>query len=329
MTAPNLGRLTTVRPRDVWTDEARNFTPWLLNNVDVLSDLLGIDDLELEAAEHRVGDFKLDLLGRTSDGGVVIVENQLEQSDHKHLGQLLTYAAGTDTDPMTIVWITESFRSEHRAALSWLNEHTDPRTRFFGIEIEVVRIGDSDPAPNFKLVVEPNDWQKHRKAVTTAGAITERSKLYWDFFEEFRARVAAEHPGWMGRTGSTPEPLYNLPTGISTAVFQAGFLGGSPVFLLWFKNPDPMVNLARFEALQTKKGQFEQALGEQAEWDEMPDRKGARVYVTSPLGDVTDLDQWPAMIDWLLDQYTRFRQAIEAIGGLGSLVSKAGVMGSP
>lgn len=146
------------RTRTVWPHEAHSFTPWLLNNVDVLSDLLGMD-LELQVAEHPVGGFSLDLLGRDlSDESVVIVENQLELSDHTHLGQILTYAAGTD--PKTIVWITAGFRPEHRAALDWLNEHTDPDTRFFGIEIAVVQIGGSTPAPNFKLAVEPNDWEK-------------------------------------------------------------------------------------------------------------------------------------------------------------------------
>ncbi len=315
MTTPILGRLTTVLPRDVWTHEALNFTPWLLENVDVLSDLLGMD-LELQVAEHPVGDFSLDLLGRdASDDSVVIVENQLAQSDHGHLGQILTYAAGTN--PKTIVWIATRFRPEHRAALDWLNEHTGPDTRFFGVEIEVVRIGDSSPAPNFKLVAEPNDWEKHVKAAT--GAITERSKLFWDFFEQFRTRAATEQPEWMTRKSSTYDPLYNLFTGVGGAVFQAGFIGRRLIFLLWFRDTDPMVNLARYKALHTKKEDFEQALGEEAVWDEMTGKKGTRVYVTSPFGDVEDVDQWPAMIDWLLDQHARFRGAIEAIGGLGSL----------
>jgi hypothetical protein len=114
MTTPNLGRLTTVPPRDVWTYEAHDFTPWLLQNVDILSDLLGMD-LALDVAEQRVGDFSLDLIGHDlSHDSRVIVENQLEQSDHTHLGQILTYAAGTN--PKTIVWITTGFRPEQRAA---------------------------------------------------------------------------------------------------------------------------------------------------------------------------------------------------------------------
>lgn len=317
MTSPNLGRLIPVPPRDVWMHEALNFTPWLLQNVDVLSDLLGMD-LELQVAEHPVGNFSLDLLGRdASDDSVVIVENQLEQSDHGHLGQILTYAAGTN--PKTIVWIATSFRPEHRAALDWLNEHTDPDTRFFGVEIEVVRIGDSSPAPNFKLVVEPNDWEKQVKAATAAGPISERSKLFWAFFEQFRARAAAEHPEWIRRKSSTHDALYNLSTGVGGIIFQAGFISRRLVFLLWFRDTDPTVNLARFEALCVKKDQFEQALGEEAVWDEMAGRKGTRVHVISPFGDVEDVDQWPAMVDWLMDQHARFRGAIDAIGGPGSL----------
>src|SRR3954447_4169474 len=128
MTAPgpSLGRLVPVPPRDVWAHEAHNFTPWLLANADVLSDLLGMD-LELEVAEHPVGNFSLDLMGRdTATGQRVIVENQLEVTDHTHLGQILTYAGGTD--PTTIVWVAPTFRAEHRAALDWLNQRTDENT---------------------------------------------------------------------------------------------------------------------------------------------------------------------------------------------------------
>jgi hypothetical protein len=139
-------------------------------------------DLVLDVAEHPVGGFSLDLLGRDeATDSVVIVENQLEQSDHLHLGQILTYAAGTD--PATIVWIATSFREEHRAAIDWLNERTDEDTRFFGIEIDVVRIGDSPPAPNFRLVAKPNDWGKQVKAAVTPGYASERSKTYREFWE--------------------------------------------------------------------------------------------------------------------------------------------------
>lgn len=317
MSSPSLGRLTMVPPRDVWPHEARDFTPWLLQNVDVLGGVLGMD-LVLEVAEHPVGDFSLDLLGRdVADDSVVIVENQLDSSDHSHLGQILTYAAGTN--PTTIVWINTGFRPEHRAALDWLNEHTGPDTRFFGVEIEVVRIGNSAPAPNFKLVVEPNDWEKQVKAATTAATMTGKSKLYWDFWEQFRSRVVSEHPGWTNRKASTRDSWYSFPTGTSAASLESTFTQKGLEVQLYFGDPDPAVNTARFEALSAQRDEFEQALGKEALWDEMTGRKSARVCVISSFSSVEDVEQWPAMVDWLLDQHARFRRAIQTVGGLGSL----------
>ena len=154
--------------RDVWAHEARHFTQWLLQNADVLSDLLGMD-LELSQAERRVGGFSLDLIGSDlQTGSTVIIENQLESTDHTHLGQLLTYAGGTD--PATIVWCAPSFRDEHRAAMDWLNEHTEEGVRFFGVEISAIRIEDSPPAPLFRLVVQPNDWTKRVHTETAAAS---------------------------------------------------------------------------------------------------------------------------------------------------------------
>jgi hypothetical protein len=130
---PVLSRISPVPVRGVWAHEAHYFTQWLLLNSDVLSDVLGMD-LELTAAEQRVGGFALDLIGTDlQTGDTVIIENQLESTDHGHLGQLLTYAGGTG--PSTIVWCAPSFRDEHRAALDWLNEHTEEGIRFFGVKI--------------------------------------------------------------------------------------------------------------------------------------------------------------------------------------------------
>lgn len=174
-----LGRLEPVNPREVWPSEAHDFTPWLLANAPALSEAVGMD-LRLEAAEYPVGGFSLDLIGvDTATGDGVIVENQLEASDHSHLGQILTYAGGTD--PVNVLWLATSFREEHRAALEWLNERTDERTRFFAVRIQVVRIGTSSPAPLFTLVVQPNDWGKRvRVSAGTHG-------LKWTEADFFRA----------------------------------------------------------------------------------------------------------------------------------------------
>jgi hypothetical protein len=181
-----LGRLEQVDPRSVWRHEALNFTPWLLENADRLGEALGVE-LELTRAEHAVGGYSLDLIGRDlTNGTVVIVENQLADSDHSHLGQLLTYAAGTSA--ATIVWLTTAFRDEHRQAMTWLNEHTDEDTHFFGVELQVVRIGESVPAPLFRVVAEPNDWQKAVKR-SASNSTSGRAALYVDFWARYLTRV--------------------------------------------------------------------------------------------------------------------------------------------
>ena len=182
-TQPEIGRLTKVPPRTVWPHEASDFTPWLLENADVLTEVLGLD-VELKAAEHAVGGYSLDLIGEESvTEAVVIVENQLEESDHSHLGQIMTYAGGTDAKH--IVWVAPSFRPEHRKALEWLNDRTDEETRFFAVKIEVVRIGSSEPAPLMSLVVQPNDWGKAVRRVTAQQSSTQWARE--DLLERIRA----------------------------------------------------------------------------------------------------------------------------------------------
>jgi hypothetical protein len=137
-----------VDPTTLWGHEAHDFTPWLLDNTDGLADALGID-VELEATEHRVGTFSLDLLGKDlTNGTILMVENQLAGTDHSHLGQILTYATGTGA--ATIVWIATTFREEHRQALDWLNEQTGEGIHFFGLQLEAFRIKGSEPAPHFR-----------------------------------------------------------------------------------------------------------------------------------------------------------------------------------
>ena len=137
-----LGRLIKVSPREFWEDEASDFTPWLAReeNISLLGETIGLE-LEVEAQEKNVGPFKVDILCKDIETNKwVVIENQLEPTDHKHLGQLLTYAPGLDA--VTAVWIAKSFTDEHRAALDWLNKITPDGFSFFGLEIELWRIDD-------------------------------------------------------------------------------------------------------------------------------------------------------------------------------------------
>ena len=171
MNKDTLGRLTRVELRDIWLSEASDFTPWLAGeeNLAVLSEALAID-LELEAQEKSVGPFRADILCKDiGTGAWVLIENQLERTDHNHLGQLLTYASGLEA--VTIIWIAARFTEEHRSTLDWLNKITDDSFRFFGLEVELWKIGSSPAAPKFNIVSKPNDWS--RSVAQAARAIDE------------------------------------------------------------------------------------------------------------------------------------------------------------
>jgi len=317
-----LGRLTPVSPREVWANEAQHFTPWLLQNADVLSDLLGMD-LALEVAEHRVGGFSLDLLGRDeSTGEVVIVENQLEGSDHIHLGQLLTYAAGTK--PTTIVWVAASFRPEHRAALDWLNERTDEDTRFFGVELGVVRIGDSQPAPSFRLVAQPNDWEKTVKVATSQSeALSGKQELYRALWTQWLERLHSERPGWSRATRPPRDSWFTMSTGVSGATYYTSFTRQGLSSELVFESPDDATNTARFELLAAQKDRLEAAYGGGLDWQPLPGRKATRVADYLPDADVAVREEWDTYVEWLLDRHTRLRNALAAIGGVPDIVATA------
>ena len=155
-----LGYLERIDLRKIWATEAEDFTPWLAlpDNIKLLADTLGVN-LEVEAQEKFVGPFRADILCKDIGTDTwVLVENQLERTDHKHLGQLLTYAAGLQA--VTIVWVAANFTDEHRATLDWLNKITDANFRFFGLEVELWRIVDSPAAPKFNVVSKPNNWSR-------------------------------------------------------------------------------------------------------------------------------------------------------------------------
>lgn len=194
--AAGLGRLRRVaQPREVWPTEANDFTPWLAANLDVLAEELGVA-LTLVAMEVPVGEFRLDIRAETADGRVVIIENQLERTDHGHLGQLLVYASGLEA--VLVVWVAPSFRDDHRRTLDWLNERTDEGVSFFGVEVGIVQIAHGPRAPVFEVVARPNDWQKQVKASAgpsgVAPTVNPLNEVRQDYFGRVVAAIAAEHP---------------------------------------------------------------------------------------------------------------------------------------
>ena len=180
-----LGKLKKVDLREAWKHEALDFTRWLSKgeNLALLSEEIGVD-INLIQTEANVGYFNVDVLAEDSNGRKIVIENQLEATNHDHLGKIITYASGYNAE--IIIWIVKDVRNEHKQAIDWLNEHTDENINFFAIKLELWQIGDSPYAPKFQIISKPNEWAKIMKAPVSA--LTERKlKLleFWTALNEF------------------------------------------------------------------------------------------------------------------------------------------------
>ena len=296
MKAP-LGKLERIPLRKAWAHEAGEFTPWLAqaDNLTLLAESLGLSELELVGTEHPVGDFKVDILC-TDDGGKVIIENQLEKTNHTHLGQILTYAAGVGA--RKVIWLAEAFRTEHVAALEFLNQHTTDELDFFAVEIELWRIGDSPMAPSFNVVVKPNDWaktgQQNAKAAATTTPTKQRQLKFWTGWQ-----------AWLQAKGSTlrtqkplPQHWTNIALGRS-GIHLAATVNSreSRVGMEVYINHENSKSM--FKQLQAHQVEIDTALGAKLEWMELPDGHACRILQVRPDSPLESEDQWPAYFAWL------------------------------
>lgn len=304
MTTADLGRLEQVALRNIWITEAQDFTPWLAqpDNLAVLSDTLGME-LATEGTERGVGPFRADILCRdTLDDSWVLIENQLERTDHSHLGQLLTYAAGLQT--VTIVWVAEKFTDEHRAALDWLNEITNEKFRFFGLEIELWRIGDSPAAPKFNIVSRPNDWVKTtREAVRKIPDSSLQNERFWDkldqLFEERGSKTRV-------RTSRTlPWTAYRL--GLADFHVEATLRRQAKDIEVHLRLKGPH-SKTHFALLEKEKEAIEGEIGAALEWAEMPDQEVSRINLRLD-ADPTDESQWTTQLKWTAETLEKFDSA--------------------
>ena len=311
----NVSRLQSVPLREVWVHEARSFSAWLLANGDLLGEALGID-VELTEAEYPIGGYSLDLLGKDlTHDGPLIIENQLEGTDHDHLGKVITYAAGAAAS--TVIWLASHFREEHRQALDWLNEHTDDDVRFFGVVVKAVRIDDSRPAPFFDVIASPNDWQKQvRTAAKAEAASSGRSAYYVKFWGAFLDRLRREHPSWSrARTPTNANWMY-LPSPLQGTVYSVSFAQGRRLRIELYIDSgvgSDAFNLALFRSLQAERERMEEAGGEPLTFEEMSGRRAKRVAIYRDDADVTESARYAEFIDWFFDALTRMRAAVAAL----------------
>ena len=182
----SLGQLTEIKElREVWPHEALDFTPWLAEegNLALLADAVGLD-ITVDETESKVGNFNVDIYAsETGTERRIIIENQLEETNHDHLGKLITYASGKNAE--IVIWIVKRAREEHRAAVEWLNNHTDENISFFLIEIKLYRIGDSAPAVKFEVIEKPNNWAKEAKKQFSSDPAMQFRLEYWTAFNEY------------------------------------------------------------------------------------------------------------------------------------------------
>jgi hypothetical protein len=306
MAPPKLGRLEKVELRSQWNNEASEFTPWLARpeNIEILGDTLALE-LEVEAREKSVGRFNADILCKEigSSDHWVLIENQLEPTDHKHLGQLLTYAAGLQA--VTIVWVAASFTEEHRAALDWLNKITDTESvRFFGVEVELWRIGTSEPAPRFNIVSKPNDWSQSVKQAARAieeGELSDTRVKQREYWAAFMPILTEKRGPVQGNKKPQPQSWMGFPTGRSG-------INVNPVMITNKNKLRAEIYLsganakAFFGLLERQKDAIEGELGYKLDWEELPSKQDSRIAIYLDNADPRNEADWPRQHSWLADR---------------------------
>jgi hypothetical protein len=306
-----LSKLERVPLREAWKHEAGDFTPWLAQeeNLDALAEALGLSELELVATEHWVGDFKLDILCTDGDRQVII-ENQLAETDHRHLGQILAYAAGVGAH--TVIWVAESFRPEHASALQFLNDNTTEELSFFGVQIELWRIGNSPLAPKFEVVVKPNNWAKagreQARAASTASATKQLQLKFWTALVE---KLAKEAPQIRPQK---PRPQHWL----NNSIGRSGF-GLNPTVNtkedrlgveLWMPGAEAKM---QFGLLLAQKAEIEAKLGFALDWQELPDARACRIASWCPDASIEDESRWGEYLGWIAQRLVTMNAVLRPI----------------
>lgn len=310
MQATQFGLLKRVDLRLLWPKEALDFTPWLAQNLPALGEVLGMD-LELRLQEAPVGGFSLDLLAHDlGRDRTVIIENQLESTDHDHLGKLLTYAAGHDAT--VAVWIAPAFRDEHRQALDWLNQRTDTTTEFFGVVVEALQIDDSRPACNFRLVAFPNDWRK-TNVVGPGPKPSARGEAYAAFFQDLIDRLRTQYNFTKALKGQ-PQSWYTFTSGMRGVLFGVSFaLGGRVRTEIYIDREDVTWNKWLFDVLHAQRENVEAAFGEPLEWERLDSKRASRIANYRP----GSIDDSPEMLEeitgWAIDRLLRLKSRVSPL----------------
>lgn len=301
-----IGRLEFESVRDVFRDEARHFTTWLEQHLDVLGERLGIE-LNAVQREKAVGEFNVDLLCEDSSGHAVIIENQLEKTDHDHLGKLLTYLVNLDAH--TAIWVTGEPRAEHQKVVEWLNENTAADVSFFLVKVETVRIGDSPAAPLFTTLAGPNEqakelgenkkeWaERHVKRLEFWKGLLEKSREKTKLF----ANIAPGRYSWLGTGAGKAGVTFNYDVVMDWASVQ---------LYIDHDHETGARNKAIFDALANQKAAIEEEFGGPLEWERLDDRRACRIRKRFTNGGLARPETWPMLQDEMIDAMIRLNDAL-------------------
>jgi hypothetical protein len=295
------GRLKSIDIRSVWQDEAQNFTPWLASEegLDILSEELGMD-LELEGTEVRVGSYAADIVARdASSDRKVVVENQLDKTNHDHLGKCLVYASGLDAS--VVIWVTGEFTDEHRRALDFLNKAASPGLSFYGVEVKLWSIADSPPAPQLSVVARPDESEP-----IPSPELTETAQAYLAYWQALRDHMLRGGT-FLKLRKPRPQHWYSIAVGrsrfgISLTVSATKRRLGCDIYM------SGKVAGTAFELLGEEKEAIEAELGP-LEWMELPKKKATRIAQWKQGVDIKDEAAWPSLCEWHKGRAEAFHRA--------------------
>ncbi len=300
-----IGKLEKVTLREIWRNED-DFTRWIEENMEILNESLNLSLSPVER-EKSAGSFAVDLLAEDSDGNKVIIECQLERSDHDHLGKVLTYL--TSLEAKTAIWICSNPRPEHVKAVTWLNEVTPADVSFYLVKVEGVRIGDSPPAPLFSVICAPSEEAKemgkargefaetHKKRMEFWRQLLEKSKIR----TKLHANVSPSKEGWIGTSAGKPGLWYNYVIARGWGAVE-----------LYIDKGSEEINKQIFETLYEKKEEIESNFGENLIWDYKEGRRGQRIRWACYEAGLKDEDKWDYLQDKMIDAMIRLERALRS-----------------
>ena len=302
-----LGKMEEVDIREVWPHEQYDFSKWLSaeENINELGDMLNLSLTDIET-EKFVGSYRCDILCKDElTGKNVIIENQLEDTNHDHLGKIITYASGLDAN--VIIWIVSRARQEHSSAIEWLNKHTDDDTAFFLLEIHAYTIGDSEPAPMFKMIEQPNDFEKSVKAVVKKGNMNESQTRRLEFWTLFNERIIQK-----GKPFNTHKPSadhwYTVAVGSSKCRISIELVNKENFVRVGLWIPD---DKGLYDFLYANKEEVENAIPFSLEWDRLDDKKGATVCTKIKGLNFKKQNNYPELMDQTIDAVVTLRNVLK------------------